>query len=94
MYFYLTKQRIKGRFANFISEAKSVSKQDVQCHAGDPGFARRRGVSPKGGANLLFWPFSPENCMKLKKNGPRRGHVRCGSRGGGPPGPGPPDPRF
>ena len=39
--------------------------------------SQRRGRYPKvAGANLLFWPFPPKNCIKLKKNGPRR---RCTS---------------
>ena len=33
----------------------------------DPGFPRRGGANPKGGANLLFGQFFPENCMKMKK---------------------------
>ena len=35
------------------------------------------GANPKGRAtNLLFWPFSPKNCMKLKKKWTeRRGYV-------------------
>ena len=28
-------------------------------------------ISETRSANLLFWPFFPENCMKLKKNGLR-----------------------
>ena len=34
-----------------------------QMAVADPGFPRWGG----GGANLLFWPFFPKYCMKLKK---------------------------
>ena len=43
----------------------------------DPGFPRRGGANPQGGgANLLFCPNFPENCMKMKEFGPRGGGAR------------------
>ena len=34
----------------------------------DPGFFEIKGTNLKDwGANLLFWPFFPKDCMKLKK---------------------------
>ena len=37
----------------------------------DQGFPESGANHKGGGANLLFWPLFPENCMKLKKMGPR-----------------------
>ena len=43
----------------------------------DPGFPRGGGTNPHGGgANLLFGPKYPENCMKMKEFGPRAGGAR------------------
>ena len=43
----------------------------------DPGFPRRGCTNCKGGgANLLFLPIFPKNCMKLKKFSPRGGEAR------------------
>ena len=40
------------------------------------GFPRGGGADPQnGGANLLFGQKFPENCMKMKEFGPRRGGV-------------------
>ena len=40
----------------------------------DPGFPRGGGANPQGwGTNLLFGQKFPENCMKMKEFGPRRG---------------------
>ena len=39
-------------------------------------FWQRRGNSHNGGgANLLFWPISPKNCVEMKKNGRSWGGV-------------------
>ena len=47
----------------------------------DRGLAGGGNINPKiDGANLIFWPISPENCMKMKKSG------RGGGGGGGAPG--------
>ena len=40
--------------------------------AADPGFPRG-GANPKEGCQPIIWPKFAENCMKMKKIGPRGG---------------------
>ena len=65
---------MSGRYASywnailFFGKMHEISKKIELRAVANPGFPRRRTYQSKGvGANPLFWPFFPENCMKLKK---------------------------
>ena len=68
--------RIKDKGVGGLQKSKllRVFRNTVSAVA-DPVFPRRGGgANPQGGgANLLFCPNFPENCMKMKEFGPRGG---------------------